>query len=228
MFLSLLTNLHLVMSFSTSTPAGPFAINVKVALKPERRSEFLKVIKKDAAQTLSTEPGALQFVLGQDNDDANTFYFHEQYRTNADIDFHFSTPHFKEWKEFCDTEPFTAVPVVQIFHCNHEPVKIVARPAFCLNVGLFVKAEKREEFLAVISNNQKGSRQEPLCLQYDYGESKDTPNSFYFHEEYTGDDEGKEGLDAHAVTLHFAKWEEFAATNPFTKEPVISRFKSIV
>jgi quinol monooxygenase YgiN len=206
---------------------GPIALNVKVSVKPERRAEFLEVITNDAKQTIAVEPGALQFALGEDVDEPNVFYFHEQYKTIGDVDFHKATPHFKEWNDFCATDPFVIPPVVHIFQCSHEAVKVPMRPAFCLNVELCVQPELREEFLAVILNNQKGSQgDEPLCLQYDFGESLDTPNHFYFHEQYTGADAGKEGFDAHKAAPHFAAWEVFAATNPFTKEPVVSFFRT--
>jgi quinol monooxygenase YgiN len=56
-----------------------------------------------------------------------------------------------------------------------------------------------------------------MCLEYDYGESLKSPNSFYFHEQYTG----KEEFDAHAISSHFLKWEEFASKNPFMKPPFV-------
>ena len=215
-------------SYSLGLTAGPFAINVKVSVKPERRAEFLDAIGKDAAQTLATEPGALQFTLGEDTETKNVFHFHEQYKTLEDIKHHQSMKHFAEYQSFCESDPFTEDPVFHTYQCKHDPIKIAPRPAFCLNVELCVQTDFRDEFLEVIDNNQKGSRKEPLCLQYDYGESIDEPNSFYFHEEYTGKEEGKEGFDAHSVAPHFQKWEEFAAKDPFTKPPIVNFFKSIL
>ena len=55
---------------------------------------------------------------------------------------------------------------------------------------------------------------------YEWGECTKEPNTFHFHEQYLG----KEGFDAHAATPHFADWEAFAATDPFTKEPEVSFF----
>jgi quinol monooxygenase YgiN len=206
-----------------------FALNVKCGLKPDRRDEFLRVIQADAVKTIQTEPGALQFTLGCDNSDANVFYFHEQYQTKSDFEHHCSTAHFLAWKEFCATEPFTLSPIVEFFHCvQHEPIKVDQRRAFCLNVKLCVKPEMRPEFLAVIDNNQKCSRREPLCLQYDYGESTEIANTFHFHEQYMGDQDGKEGFDAHARSAHFGLWEEFAAKDTFTSEPVVNFFQSII
>jgi hypothetical protein len=51
---------------STTAFSGPIALNVKVSVKPERREDFLKIIQYDAEQTLLTEPGALQFTVGED------------------------------------------------------------------------------------------------------------------------------------------------------------------
>jgi autoinducer 2-degrading protein len=215
-------HLHVVISFSV------VALNVKLVVKPERRVEFLDVIQMDGAKTLAKEPGALQFVVGEDTTSQDIFYLHEQYKSMEDFRYHEATPHFAKWKAFCATGPFTEDPVVDIYNCAHDPVKVPVRAAFSLNVELCIKAEVREEFLKVINNNQSGSRAEPLCLQYDYGESTTTPNSFYFHEQYTGEEEGKKGFDAHAIAPHFVKWEEFAATDPFTKPPVVSFFKNIV
>jgi quinol monooxygenase YgiN len=100
---------------------------------------------------------------------------------------------------------------------------------FCLNVDLFPKAEIRNEFLQVIANNKQGSDQdEPLCLQYVYGESVDKPDTFHFHEQYSGANGGKEGFDAHTQAPHFAAWEAFASTGePFTQPPVVYFFKAL-
>jgi quinol monooxygenase YgiN len=218
----ILCHFHVAMSF---TVAG---LNVKLNVKPDRRVEFLDVITMDGKETLANEPGALQFVMGEDTSTENIFYLHEQYKSQEDLKYHESTPHFKKWQEFCATNPFQEDPIKDVYECQHDPVKIPVRSAFSLNVELCIKPQVREEFLKVINNNQKGSRAEPLCLQYDYGESTETPNSFYFHEQYMGKDEGKEGFDAHAIAPHFVKWEEFAATDPFTKPPRVSFFKNIM
>mmetsp|Transcript_73752 Transcript_73752/g.216440 ORF Transcript_73752/g.216440 Transcript_73752/m.216440 type:complete len:160 (-) Transcript_73752:44-523(-) len=93
---------------------------------------------------------------------------------------------------------------------------------YCLNVNLYVKPERREEFLACICANQHGTlTSEPLALQYDWGESESEPNTFHFHEQYLG----KAGFEAHTQAPHFAAWEEFAATDPFTREPEVQFFE---
>mmetsp|Transcript_18237 Transcript_18237/g.27352 ORF Transcript_18237/g.27352 Transcript_18237/m.27352 type:complete len:106 (+) Transcript_18237:96-413(+) len=93
---------------------------------------------------------------------------------------------------------------------------------FCVNVNLYVKPGKREEFLAVIRNNQKGTAKEPLALDYTWGESTTEANTFYFQEKY----KGKEGFEAHQKAPHFAKWEEFVKTHPFTKDPEVMLFEA--
>jgi quinol monooxygenase YgiN len=214
----------------------PFALNVKVHVKPQRREAFLAVIQQDAAQTVATEAGALQFTLGEDTSTPHVFYFHEQYRDEAGFEAHTKTPHFAAWQAFCDTQPFVTDPVVQKYQLslgegddkNSEPTRTtkvpVDRQAYCLNVELCIQPEVRDAFLQVIANNQQGSRTtEAGCLQYDFGESITTPNAFYFHEQY----KDQAGFDAHAVAPHFVAWEAFAATDPFTQPPVVSFYQSI-
>ncbi|KAL1524604.1 hypothetical protein AB1Y20_019493 [Prymnesium parvum] len=102
-----------------------------------------------------------------------------------------------------------------------DPSELDDTPTFCVNVVLRVKAERRDEFLEVIRNNQLGTlRDEALALVYVWGEDVDTPNTFHFHEQYLG----RAGFEAHQKTPHFARWEEFAATDPFTAPPEVTFF----
>lgn len=97
---------------------------------------------------------------------------------------------------------------------------------FCLAVKLGVKPERREEFLKCIANNQRGTldkKLEPLALEYMYGEDETTPNTFHFFEKY----KGKEGFEAHKKAPHFAAWETFAATDPFTSPPAVVFFEEV-
>ena len=225
----ILLSLFVVQQMSTTAFSGPIALNVKVSVKPERREDFLNVIQYDAEQTLLTEPGALQFTVGEDVESANVFYFHEQYKTMKDVDFHKGTPHFQKWVEFQATDPFTEALTVDLYQCNHDPTPVPMRPAYCLNVQLCIQPDVRDEFLKVILNNQEGSRKEPLCLQYDFGENIQTPNVFHFHEQYTGEEDGKEGFNAHTAAPHFAVWDEFASKGAgvFVKDPVVNFFRTI-
>jgi quinol monooxygenase YgiN len=48
-------------------------------------------------------------------------------------------------------------------------------------VNVFVKPERREEFLKVIAGNAAGTRSnEPLNLSYTWGESTTEKNTFHF------------------------------------------------
>jgi len=98
------------------------------------------------------------------------------------------------------------------------------RERFCLNVNLYIREERREEFLRCTLNNQNNSLQEPACLQFTWGEDTKVPNSFYFHEAY----QGEQGFDAHCSTPHFAVWEAFAGSepSPFTQPPQVVFFKT--
>lgn len=96
--------------------------------------------------------------------------------------------------------------------------------AFCLNVNLYVKPERRVEFLEVIAGNAAGSRTlEPKCKLYVWGESTTTANLFHFQEIYDDED----GFKQHTSSQHFAKWAAFASTSPFTKEPEVMFFNEM-
>eukprot|EP00591_Stephanopyxis_turris_P005664 CAMPEP_0195507224 /NCGR_PEP_ID=MMETSP0794_2-20130614/718_1 /TAXON_ID=515487 /ORGANISM="Stephanopyxis turris, Strain CCMP 815" /LENGTH=243 /DNA_ID=CAMNT_0040633835 /DNA_START=73 /DNA_END=804 /DNA_ORIENTATION=- len=214
------------LSMMANTSKRPFSLNVKLTVRPETKDKFLSVIRNDQEQTLTTEPGALQFIVGQDLEDSNTFYLHEQYATKKDFDAHCATDYFGVWQTFCESAPFAegGEPALSIFLAEHDGVKVPVRDAFCVDVDLFTKPEVRDDFLNVIRDNKKGSDEdEPGCFQYAYGESIETANTFHFHEEY----DGKEGFEAHKKMPHFAAWEKFAATDPFTKPPVVNLYKTI-
>jgi quinol monooxygenase YgiN len=88
-------------------------------------------------------------------------------------------------------------------------------------VNLYVKPERREEFMKVIAQNQQGTLEnEPLALVYVWGPNENDPNLFHFHEQYRG----REGFVAHTKSKHFEVWEEFTKTSPFTKPPEVMLF----
>lgn len=214
-------------SFSSITMSAPFAINVKFNVKPDRRDEFLQVMRSNIKQTMNSEPNALQFLIGKDLDDENVYYLHEEYKTRNDhSDTHSKTSYYDDCMAFFATEPFAEPHQADEFALSHDAPadKVPAREAVCLNVELCIKEEVRDEFLEVIRNNKRGSDQEPLCMQYSWGESVHTPNTFYFHEQYIGE----EGIAAHNAAPHFKVWEDFASKDPFTKPPVVQKYKALV
>lgn len=100
---------------------------------------------------------------------------------------------------------------------DEEPEKV-----FCVNVNLAIKPQFREQFLRVIKNNELGTLQEPLALQYTWGESLSEKNLFHFQEQFKGD----RGFEAHKKTSHFAAWMEFTSIqgSPFSRPAEIFTF----
>jgi len=217
-----------VRSFGSITHQHkPYMLNVKHVVKPEFRDAYLEHMLNNQKGTTETENGALQFVVGEDVETPNTFYLHEAYDNYSEYLKHEDTAHFASTVLFFrENNPFTQE-IVTRFVGSHSPVKHPKRSAYCLNVELCVKPNFRDEFLQVITNNAANSNKEPLCLQYVWGESTDTPNSFYFHEQYTGKEAGLEGFEAHSKTPHFVAWEEFTTKDPFSKPPVVEFFRTL-
>ena len=191
-------------------------------MKPESSEAFLAAIEADARGTRDNEPGALQFVLGQNVDDANAFHLHEQYKSKADLDHHESTPHFNTFVEFVKSaDPFSAPMIVEKYECAHEPKVNPPRSAYCLNVESCIKAEFRDEFIALMKTHQASSQAEPGCVQFDWGESLETPSTFFIHEQY----KDKAAYDAHEKTPHFGKFGVFNAKDPYSKPQVVSFYQ---
>jgi quinol monooxygenase YgiN len=90
-------------------------LNVRMAVKPNRREEFLASILADQAGTLANEPLALAFVIGEDLTVENLFYLHEQYVGEAGFQAHLRAAHFQPWQAFVNTEPFFGPLEVQFY-----------------------------------------------------------------------------------------------------------------
>jgi quinol monooxygenase YgiN len=214
-------------SSATTTVSKPFCLNARIDINPERRDEFLEVIQSDQTGTMANEPGALQFVVGEDIDTPNAFYLYEEYTSEDAFNAHNDMPHFAPWKKFCETDPFPNPPIPNFYHGTHAPEKIPVRAAFCEHGEFCVKPERREDFIKVIQNFQEATLKEPLCLRFKWGECKDTPNTFYFHGEFTGDEDGSKGFEAHVASPHVKELVEFMATKPFTKPFDGSKYKTV-
>jgi (4S)-4-hydroxy-5-phosphonooxypentane-2,3-dione isomerase len=112
----------------------------------------------------------------------------------------------------------------QLHALNSDASPVIKK--FCLNVNLYVKPERREEFLKVIAINSAGTlSNEPLNISYTWGESTTEKNTFHFQEQF----KGEEGFLAHTNSPHFATWKEFADAedSPFWKPPVVFFFETI-
>jgi quinol monooxygenase YgiN len=197
--------LPLAAALAMSNQKLPFGINLRCRVNPLRRDEFLSIVKANQDLTLK-EPEALQYIVGQDTTDENCFYIHEQFATPEGFDFHLTTEHNAKWKAFKSSspEPFEEYQVFK-YNVNGSTGKASPRSdtTYGVHVQLCPQPNVVEEFLDVIRNNMKGSNSdiEPLCLQYAFGESLDEQNKFIFHEEYAGDNGGKEGFSLHYRTL---------------------------
>ena len=106
-----------------------FCLNVKLCVKPERRSEFIDCIQNNQKGTLATEPLAIEYVWGEDTAEANTFHFYEQYQGRQGFEAHQTTEHFAAWERFAATEPFTAQPVVSFYEEKQPATKSEAAGA---------------------------------------------------------------------------------------------------
>ena len=112
----------------------------------------------------------------------------------------------------------------ELFASESNAVPLMKK--FCVNVNLYVKPERREEFLKTIAINSDGTlSNEPLNISYTWGESTTEKNTFHFQEQF----KGEEGFLAHTNTPHFAKWKEFADAedSPFWKPPVVFFFETL-
>lgn len=68
--------------------------------KPERRGEIIRLAAKVAAPSRE-EPGCISYNFYEQQPANNEFLFFEEWADQAAVDFHFQTPHFKEFmKEF--------------------------------------------------------------------------------------------------------------------------------
>ena len=212
----------------------PYAVNLRVQIQPQRRTDFLNLIRQNQKLTLETESDALQYVVGEDVDTPNVFYIHEQFLSAKAFDVHRDTDHAKEWAAFKATGPFLDSSLDFYYCANTKPCRRDVRELFGVHVQVFVKKSRCEEFLKVIDNSRRKSLEvEDKCLQYVYGSCVDYVSDdgggeeedckFVLHEEYTS----QEGFVEHTQTDHFKVWEEFVESKPFTKDPVISLFETI-
>lgn len=203
-----------------------YSLNVRLRVKADRREEFLSSLRANRDATIGNEPLAVSYIFGEDENELNTFHLHEQYKGEEGFAAHKASEHFQVWKKFMETDPFTEPPEAYKFVEHGEPKEIAAPgdPRYCLNVKMGIKPELRDEFLDCINNNRRGTLDtEPLAVAYLFGEEQGKDNVWHFHEQY----KGREGFEAHAKAPHFAVWERFAESNPFTEPPEVVFFTEV-
>jgi len=108
-----------------------YNLNVQLCVKPERREEFLDVIRNNAVSTLR-EPRNLRYAWGESATTPHTWHFQESFVGKRGFDEHCVMPTFTAWEAFVGTSPFTADPSVQFYvpttsvADDHAPSVVVA------------------------------------------------------------------------------------------------------
>jgi len=78
---------------------NPFALIVKVDVKPERREDFLEVIGADAVGSRQ-EPGNIRFDVLESYSAPNTFFFYEVYTDDNAFEYHQQQSYVVAWGAF--------------------------------------------------------------------------------------------------------------------------------
>jgi len=196
----------------------PYAVNAVFTIKADRRQEFISIIQDDQRLSLKDEEGIVRFVVGEDKDKKNTFYLHEEYVNEDAFKKHTEMPHFKPWDDFTKTDPWTedGAPVADFYFCTHEAgKKEPMRSGHALNAKFTIKADRRDEFLKIIKEDQEETlAKEKGSIQFVIGEDKETENTFYLFEQYVNE----EAFNEHNEMPHFQPWKAFTGTDPFTED----------
>ncbi|CAB9502105.1 Homocysteine S-methyltransferase 1 [Seminavis robusta] len=205
----------------------------------------------DVAIQGNDPPSLLSCIVGENSDsedeteDCTTFHCHLKFecatREEAVAAFVDNKPKLFRWDESAVNHPpfyLLRPPQINVWTVAPEAPDAPPNPKptptppgcrlFCLNANLHVRPEHRQEFLQLLEHARSESIQEPLCVEYQFGESLTTPNSFHVHQAYMGDNGGKEGFDKHATTQHYQKWNDFSKDenkDPFVTKPVGYTFR---
>jgi S-methylmethionine-dependent homocysteine/selenocysteine methylase/quinol monooxygenase YgiN len=232
------------------------AVNAIFVVSLNRKVEFREAFENQihaSASILSnndpTEPTLLQCVLGEDLDHEGRLHCHLKYEfasidqvsvrmnTNAHPLF-WNTRPTEEWHHFHFLEAanlqqplvYDAWIVAPVSDPTAPPNPKSIPPGtttFCLNANLHIHPSHKEELLSLLEHARSQSIQEPLCVEYNYGESLTNPNTFHVHQQYRGHDGGKEGFDQHAETVHYQQWKQFSSyEDRFTQETVGYTFRN--
>lgn len=78
-------------------------------------------------------------------------------------------------------------------------------PPFAILVEVEIKPDRMDDFLAAMSVDVAGSRQEDGCLRFDLLRDKSNPYKFFFYEVYVD----TAAVDVHKATPHFKAWADF-------------------
>ena len=79
---------------------------------------------------------------------------------------------------------------------------------YALIVTIQIQPEHREEFLASMLDDARGSvNDEPGCLRFDVLQDPNDPNKLYLYEVYRD----RAAFDAHLQAPHFIRWRDTVA-----------------
>ena len=84
--------------------------------------------------------------------------------------------------------------------------KMASADAIAIVVDAEIDPSRVDEFLKVIEEDAKGSRDEPGCLRFDVIRASET--RFFFYEAYTS----AAAVDEHKAQPHFKLWSDFKAS----------------
>lgn len=79
---------------AAAAPDGKKLIGAHLKIKADQVDAFVAAAK-DVIAASRAEPGCIGYTLYQDPYEPTAFFFFEQWKDQAAIDFHFGTPHFK-------------------------------------------------------------------------------------------------------------------------------------
>ena len=104
---------------AVATPAvGKKIIGARLQVKAEKVDEFVAAAKAVIAASRA-EPGCISYTLLQDPYDKTAFCFFEEWKSQAAIDEHFATAHFKAFGAQLK-DLLAGAPAITIYSCPDE------------------------------------------------------------------------------------------------------------
>ena len=74
-----------------------YVIIVDFEIEPDRLTEFLPLMRENAAASVRDEPGCQQFDICQDPDSPHHIFLYEIYDDRAAFEAHLASPHFTDF-----------------------------------------------------------------------------------------------------------------------------------
>jgi quinol monooxygenase YgiN len=74
--------------------SADFAVIVSFSVKPEARQNFMALVRDNARQSVSTEPGCMRFDIVEPPGQPDDVWLYEIYSDRAAFDMHLKLPHF--------------------------------------------------------------------------------------------------------------------------------------